>query len=246
MDLYGRTLYWFTCRANSPNRKVALKCYSGETQLESSMEAKKVSGSVSRTRTFSSTQKTRYNTVLLQSGYRGPETFFSTGYVFTPYRRKDMADLTNLIPEDAGSGKGGRPKSKEIGEPVSVEGKPYTDENDSTDWWEEILSDVAEDEPILEDKSLDELDFQKVVDVVGQVSDYVYLAPVDVRKKLSEHDIYETDWEQYIEYHNDVLLDARVPHYDGDSYTTKEVTTTTSTTDSSGDEEKSGGLHNLV
>ena len=210
------------------------------------MEEKKVSGSASMTETISSTQRKQYNSVLLQSGYRGAETFFSTGYIFTPCRCKDMADLTNLIPEDAGSGKGGRPKSKEIGEPVSVEGEPYTDDKDSADWWEEVLSDVAEDEPIIKENSLDELEFMKVVDVVGQVSDYTYLAPVEVRKKLSEHDIYETDWERYIEFYDDALLDDRVPHYDGVGYTTKKVTTTTPTDDDGDDDEKTGGLHNLV
>lgn len=246
MDLYGSTPYRFSCPAYSLTRTVAWKCYSGATPLESSTEGKRASGLVSITRSSSSTQKTHYNGVLLQCGFTVPETFFSKGYVFTPDRLKDMADLTNLIPEDAGSGKGGRPKKKEIGEPVSVEGKPHTGEDDSADWWEETLSEVAEEEPILKDNSLDELGFLKVVDVVGLISDYTYLAPVEVRKKLSEHDIYETDWEQYIEFYDDALLDDRVPHYDGHGYTTQKVTTTTLNDDDGDDDEKTGGLHNLV
>lgn len=156
--------------------------------------------------------------------------------------------LEDLIPDDAGSGGVGRPPSKELGQTIEPAGEPYLPENDDEQWWLERLDDIAEKEPVLGENTLDEMEFHHSVEVIGALSDLVSLHPVEVRKKLSEHEIYETEWEDYIGFYDDTVLDDRVPHYDGEDFTPTIKENPWDDDDSSQQEqeEKEGGLHGLI
>jgi len=157
--------------------------------------------------------------------------------------------LEDLIPDDAGNGGGGRPKSREIGETIEPAGEPYLPEKDSKEWWLERLEDVEGKEPVLENNDITELDFHIQVEVIGSLSDYTAVHPVKVRKKLAEHEILETDWEEYIDFYPDAVLDSRVPHYDGDTYTPQITDTSWDDVDydeQAAEEDVDSGLMSLV
>jgi hypothetical protein len=165
--------------------------------------------------------------------------------------------LNDLVPDDAGDAKGGRPKERGVGESIEPAGKPYLPTKDSEEWWLDVLDDVAEKEPVLDENSLDEMSFHKTVEVIGSISDYVSLHPVYVRQILIEHDIYDTDWSAYIDFFNDDYLDSRVPGYgkDKDDYEpeveenpwkTEARKDSSSSSFGSSNDDKEGGLHNLV
>lgn len=157
--------------------------------------------------------------------------------------------LNDLIPDDAGEAKGGRPKSRELGQTIEPAGEPFLPENDTEEWWAERIEDVTDDNPVLEDKELQDLKFEHTVEVMGSIADLTSVHPVRVRKKLDEHDIMETDWEEYINFYSDSVLDSRVPGYDGSGYSPRVEENPWEQAvedDSSSEDENEGGLHNLL
>jgi len=157
--------------------------------------------------------------------------------------------LEDLIPDDTGSGGVGRPKSRDLGETIEAAGKPFLPKHDDKEWWLDALEDTEDQAPVLEDKGLGEMEFHKTVEVIGVLSDYVSMHPTEVRLKLEKHEIHETDWEEYVDFFPDEVLDRRVPGYDGDDWspTIKEDPwESNSNNSSSEEEEKEGGLFNLV
>lgn len=145
--------------------------------------------------------------------------------------------LRDLIPDDTG-GTGGRPKESGVGSTREVYGEPFLPEKDNTFWWEEQVEEVT--------GGLSSFtSFEENAKKIGELSDWVGLHPVEVRKKLSEYNIYETDWEEYIEYYSDEVLDGRVPGYE-DDFSPDIQSNPWDDTEWGRDEEKDGGLHNLV
>lgn len=110
-----------------------------------------------------------------------------------------------------GGPKGGRGNDMEQIETAFLPGK------DSKEWWIDIILDTdaiqseAETGEIDDDEVLKEFIIDVSDSLIRELAGLTHISPVDVRKKLSEHGLYETDWERYKEGTDEHLLDARVP-----------------------------------
>lgn len=88
--------------------------------------------------------------------------------------------LRDLIPDDAGDGKGGRPKEEEK-EPNRV--GPSPGEIETEEFWINLWEDVVTaDEPTVEE--------------VAELCDRTFMFPWDVKIKLEAFGIYEFNWRQ--------------------------------------------------
>lgn len=87
--------------------------------------------------------------------------------------------LDDIIPDDAGESKGGRPKEVSKG-PPETRGNPFTRGDDNEEYWQEVWdNNVGGDEPSMEE--------------IASMSDYSAVMPWVVMSKLTEHGIYEFD-----------------------------------------------------
>ena len=143
--------------------------------------------------------------------------------------------LEDLIPDGTGTGSGGRPKSRDLGDMREPFGNPFLPERDTEEWWKEQFAEKCKVIPPSDD-------FETIARKIARLSDWVGLHPVEVRKKLEEHDIYETDWEEYRNYYDDKHLDSRVPGIDGPPF---EHEISDEPWDTTEEREKSG-LHSLI
>lgn len=91
-----------------------------------------------------------------------------------------------------------------------VEGT-FNPEVDTEEWWRERIEEVCGE--LNEDD-----DFETNADKIGDLASATAEFPVDVRKRLHKHGIFETDWEEVLDYYPDHVLDSRYPGYDGGNY----------------------------
>lgn len=120
--------------------------------------------------------------------------------------------LKDLDGMDIPDNKGGRPEKDEDEDQFSGREKEhaFNPNKDNPDWWL-----IRVRQRIDEDK-LDSASFEKMMQVIGEVAEETHMNPIDVRKKLDEHEVYETDWERYREWELDTVAhgespDSRVP-----------------------------------
>lgn len=133
--------------------------------------------------------------------------------------------LDDLIPDDVGDGKGGRP-TEDRKETRTVHGDPYTQEKDTEEWWQEKWDRfVGLGEPKEED--------------ITVLSDHVALRPSTVMQKVTEHDVYEFDQEDVKE---DYPLDMKEGHWSGGGKSYADFRGTDDSTEEDEDTERSGLL----
>lgn len=101
--------------------------------------------------------------------------------------------LRDLIPDDAGDNRGGRPPSESKG-PKKLPGKPFTVSKDSKEFWQEVWDRfVSGNEPTMEE--------------IGQMADYTHVFPWDLKIYIEKWDIFEFDWDHMPEdYPSDSFL----------------------------------------
>lgn len=123
--------------------------------------------------------------------------------------------LDDLQGMDKPDNVGGRPPKEEQEDEYgrSLPGDPLIMDKDDEEWWEEVIDEVVEDG-------------QGIEDAIPEISNYIYVNPIEVRKMLEDHGFIENDWDEYIESRrekmgNDHLLDSRIPGYGGSSSATK-------------------------
>lgn len=91
--------------------------------------------------------------------------------------------LKDLIPDDVGESRGGRPAEGIDGPPKQLHGEPFMVSNDSEEYWRSIWDRfVSGDEPTPEE--------------IGQMADHTHLFPWDLRIYLEKWGIFDFDWEQ--------------------------------------------------
>lgn len=122
--------------------------------------------------------------------------------------------LNDIVPDDAGEAKGGRPPKKDIGQTREVYGDPFIPEKDNEEWWQEKVDEIVLGDDLFGEEtpnSMEEMGMEELEKRLAELSDHIAVNPLDVRTKLDEHGIYETDWSEYMESHAEYYLDSRIP-----------------------------------
>lgn len=156
--------------------------------------------------------------------------------------------LNELDGMDTPDNLGGRPtKEKEKSKRVrEVEGHPHTMNKESADWWRVKFN-----------KWKDEAD--NIWETIKMLADDVSINPITVRKILEKHDIYHTNWDEYVKRYPIYEDDARIPGNEisgGDSsdvarrlddvFGESSSPTFTESSDDDDDNEPSEGLSSLM
>lgn len=95
--------------------------------------------------------------------------------------------LEDIVPDDAGEAKGGRPPENRDKE-REVRGDPFLPEKDTEEWWSEIYGEFVEgNSPTTEE--------------ITRISDYVALRPDVVKRKLKHHGVHEFLFEDIAKSH---------------------------------------------
>lgn len=88
--------------------------------------------------------------------------------------------LDDLVPDDAGDAKGGRPtEERTIRDP---DGDPFIPDKNTKEYWQNIWDTYVDGE-------------EPDPDEIAAICDYVHLFPWDVKVHLEEHGIYSFSWE---------------------------------------------------
>lgn len=97
-------------------------------------------------------------------------------------------------------GKGGGPKTESIEQARESEAStdPFIPDKDFKEWW------IGKFHKFTDGESIDNESIQ-------EFSDYIALNPVRIRLKLEEYGIYETDWEEFVDYYEVYHGDGRIP-----------------------------------
>ena len=104
--------------------------------------------------------------------------------------------LNDLDGMDTPDNKGGRPsKTEKQSRESRFDGDALTVEKDHEDWWRHKFNRFKEE--------YDDMD-----EAIPALADHVAVFPREVRVKLEDYGIYETDWEAYIEKYPDMKRDT--------------------------------------
>lgn len=137
----------------------------------------------------------------------------------------------NIAPDNKGGRKKKEEKQDNSPRTRMVDGEAFTMEDDTKEWWQEQLrAEVVE-------QSGDNIE-EKIPTLAG----YVFMNPVSVRIKLEEHEIHETDWDQYVEDHPVYEEDQRILDHLGEV----DNSSSSSTDFLSSEESEDSGLASLV
>jgi len=88
--------------------------------------------------------------------------------------------LNDLVPDDAGQAKGGRPEEKPS---ERKRAGPTQEQIESEEWWQDMWDDVVSGE-------------EPTPDEMGEMCDRVFMFPWDVKARLESFSIHEFDWEE--------------------------------------------------
>lgn len=96
--------------------------------------------------------------------------------------------------------KGGRPSKDELENSSRqvVQGDPFTPDKDDEDWWYQKYTKYK-------------MEADNTAEIITLIADHVFVNPIEVRKKLHDYDILETDWSEYQEMYPRYDNDARIP-----------------------------------
>lgn len=118
--------------------------------------------------------------------------------------------LNDLNGMDIPDNKGGRPSKDDNEEQHAriAAGDPHTLDKDEEDWWYQKYTKY-----VMEADSVDE--------AITLIAENTFVNPIEIRKKLDEFGIHETDWDNYIDTHPAYENDARIPGNElNESYST--------------------------
>lgn len=102
--------------------------------------------------------------------------------------------LKDLVPDGAGDAKGGRPEEKGI-ETREMGWRTFCDDRDTEEWWNKLIKDV------LGFKGVPDEEGEELREALEELAEESHIPVLEVRTKLHEHGIYETDWEHYLAVH---------------------------------------------
>lgn len=90
---------------------------------------------------------------------------------------------------------GRKPKNESKDDDTRSKGDAFMIKKDSKEWWENKINNVRDKEG------------KNIEDLIPRLSGHVHTHPIEVRKKLENHEIHKTDWEElkqeYKIYEND-------------------------------------------
>lgn len=165
-------------------------------------------------------------------------------------RRLIAMGLQELDGMDTPDNKGGRPpkSDEEQSRGREVKGEAFLPSKDDEEWWREKFNRFTEEN-------------SNIGDAITQLSDFIMVHPLEVRKRLEDYGIHETDWEEYVEEYSFYMKDLRIHDRLEESGVSTEVSTSGSSStssestlfddlpsESSSDSESSmsGGLSSLI
>lgn len=86
----------------------------------------------------------------------------------------------------------------------TVEGMPFKADSDAEEWWKNAMQ-----------KCLGYRKFpyndNEQIRAITELSNFTFLFPIEVRAQLDKHDIFETDWKEYIAHRPHLFGDYRLP-----------------------------------
>lgn len=148
--------------------------------------------------------------------------------------------LNDLEGMDVPDNKGGRPTKDEEDDTRgrTAEGDGLTLKKETKDWWRMKFKKFKNEE--------DDVD-----DAIMEMAEHISVSPIIARKKLQEYDLYETDWEEYIEKYTIYENDLRIPINEASGTGTAGLSglfsdPITSNSSSSNDDEPSSGLSSMI
>lgn len=139
--------------------------------------------------------------------------------------------LDDLDGMDIPDNKGGRPPKKDNDDKRKRKGggDPFTSNKGGEDWWEHKFNRFMQDHD-----SADE--------AIEALGDHIAVSPIEVRRKLTEFDVFETDWDEYLEKYSIYANDSRIPTVSGGSSSSGSSSSSLFETE----EEPSSGLEGLI
>lgn len=149
--------------------------------------------------------------------------------------------LQDLDGMDVPDNKGGRPpeEDKEEQWSGSTPGDPYIPYKDDEEWWRDKFETAKQ--------KTDDIDA-----AVTEVSRIIHVNPIEIRKRLSEYDIYDTDWDEYRDKYDVHEEDLRIPGVEVTSVGIRRIekmfssTSSSSSSSSSSNNEPSSGLSSML
>lgn len=135
--------------------------------------------------------------------------------------------LDDIVPDDAGQAKGGRPPKQSV-EERDLYGDPFCRGKDTEEYWERVVSKFS---------SGNSLDIEELMAIMR----YTHIGdPMEVRVFIEKHGIMEFDWENLADKYDADRVAAVLRRNDISNQFVKQHTP------SSKAEEASGGLFNVV